>query len=257
MKLLEVKGADVQDFLHRLTAGAVRPVESGEGARGLLLTGQGRLRAQFDLLRVDEERFWLAVPDACAAPLLAELEAKHFAENLALRWREEEWSYEEGTVPAGEGVRFPLSHGVTGSLWPAPVPGYRGGLDAGPGALPARFHFDRIGSLVPWPGLDWDENTPALEAGCLPWIDRAKGCYPGQEVIEKSLNVGHPARVLNAFEGVSAAVDAGAKILFESGGEALVTSVAEWEGVTRILARVPWARRADALPGFRLLKTHW
>lgn len=254
MKLIEVKGPDAQDFLHRLTAGTVKNVGTGEGARGLLLTGQGRMRAQFDLLRIDAQRFWLAAPDACSATLFQELEAKHFSEDLVLRWREEEWGYEEGTVPSGSGGVFPLSHGVTGSLWPSPVSGYRGALDAGP--LPQRFHFDRIGALVPWPEFDWDENSMALEAGTLPWIDRAKGCYPGQEVIEKSLNVGHPPRVLNAFEG-TVAVERGAKLSFDGGGEALVTSVAEWEGVTRVLARVPWAQRAAHLPGFRLMKSHW
>ena len=88
----------------------------------------------------------------------------------------------------------------------------------------------------------------------LPFIDRFKGCYPGQEVVERSLNVGHPARVLIAIEGNSP-ITRGEKLPFEGGGEALVTSVAEANGIYRALVRVPWAKRGLAPLGFRALKS--
>lgn len=248
MKLLQVKGKDAADFLHRLTAGTVKGVKEGQGARGLLLTGQGKMRAQFDLLHVDENRYWLAVPDACADALYSELDAKLFTEDVKLFWRDEPWSFEPGALPgAGERV-FPLGHAVSGVIWPSSVPGFRGALDIS--ALPPEFHFERIGALVPWPGLDWDESHMALESGTLPWIDRDKGCYPGQEVVEKSLNLGHPPRVLQAYEG-SGALEAGARL-----GDGVVTSFAAHGGVTRALVRLPWAKRETEISGFRKLLSH-
>jgi folate-binding protein YgfZ len=189
------------------------------------------------------------VPDACAEALYTELEKMLFAEDVKLFWRDEPWSFEPGDLP-GSGERiFPLGHAVSGVIWPSAVPGFRGALDLS--SLPAEFHFERISALVPWPALDWEEAQMALEAGALPWIDRDKGCYPGQEVVEKSLNIGHPPRVLQAYEG-NESVIAGAKL-----AEATVTSVASKSGITRILARVAWNKRGEDLPGFRKIKSHW
>ena len=52
----------------------------------------------------------------------------------------------------------------------------------------------RILSGCPLYGKDWEKGDKALNWGFLSHIDRKKGCYPGQEAIEKSLNLGHPAK---------------------------------------------------------------
>ncbi len=96
---------------------------------------------------------------------------------------------------------------------------------------------------------DWDGQTPALEAGMLPWIDRHKGCYPGQEVVELSLNVGNPARALVVWEKEGAI--ATGKIALPEGGEALITSVASRGNHSVCLARVPWKKQEIPAAGFR------
>jgi folate-binding protein YgfZ len=139
--------------------------------------------------------------------------------------------------------------------WPAAVPGYALRFSAQAAPWPEAYDFDRIGASVPSPA-DWDSATPALEAGMLPWIDRAKGCYPGQEVVERSLNVGHPARVLVAVEG-RAPLAPKETVPLEGGGEGLVTSAAAKGGVTRAMLRLPWAKREAIPAGFRALKTEF
>ncbi len=245
MRVLRFSGD--RDFLHRVTAGPVKFLRNGQGAGGVLLTGQSRMIAQFDLLCADEKEFLLVSPESCFAALLEGLERLHFAEEISLQ----AGAYAGVRVVANSDPRDPI-FSFCEKKWPAPVPGYECFLSETPVPFPAAWNFDRIGAGVPWPPLDWDCATPALEAGVLPWIDRHKGCYPGQEVVELSLNVGHPARVLVAWEG-KAALSPGEKISLPEGGEGLVASSAEWEGNTRALVRVPWAKRGTPAAGFRIL----
>ncbi|MGZ3740101.1 MAG: hypothetical protein ACXVB9_12055, partial [Bdellovibrionota bacterium] len=132
-------------------------------------------------------------------------------------------------------------------VWPSPVPGFRFSAKA-PREVPPGWDFARIGALVPWPGKEWNEGAVnALEAGMLPVIDRHKGCYPGQEIVELSLNVGHPARVLVAVEGAEDAAWVGDSI----------TSSAQENGRRRMLVRLPWARKDFLAAGFSRLASHW
>jgi folate-binding Fe-S cluster repair protein YgfZ len=249
MQVWRVSGKDAEDFLHRVTAGRVKGLQPGEGAGGLLLTGQSRMIAFFDLLR-EENGFLLAVPEACANALAEGLEKLHFAEDLEIELA----PWKVNAVPGEEDKResvFPFR----GSRWPSAVPGYVLWLAESEEPWPASYDFDRIGASIP-SARDWDSSTPALEAGVLPWIDRGKGCYPGQEVVERSLNVGHPARVLVAIEGL-APLSPREMVPLEGGGEGLVTSSASREGVTRAMLRLPWAKREAMPAGFRALKTEF
>lgn len=247
MRILEVKGSDSGDFLHRITSGPVKPLGVGQGAGGLLLTGQSRMLASFDLIRREAATYWLVTPPECFETLLHGLEKLHFAEDLSL-----------APLPLFAGVRpAPLperptifAQGEGGQTWPAAVPGYETFIDAHDPPLPEGWEFDRIGAGLPSPA-DWDHNTPALEAAALPFIDRHKGCYPGQEVVERSLNVGHPARLLVAIEA-DRSFHPGEKLTLAGGGEGMVTTAASRDGVGRAMVRVPWAKRE--MPEFRLLK---
>jgi hypothetical protein len=184
---------------------------------------------------VEEKRFLLAAPAECAAALAEGLEALHFSENLHVSLTGERAS---AIAQAGSPRAEPFA--VSAALeWPSPVPGFS--FKSGGSPAPAGFEFARVGALIPWPLKEWGAGgvTPALEAGMLPWIDRDKGCYPGQEVVELSLNVGHPVRVLAAFEGRGEVEGA--------------TSVAEQNGTLRAIARLPWAKKDQVPPGFSRL----
>lgn len=245
MNSLLVKGKDAEDFLHRVTAGTVKGLAVGSGAPGALLNGQSRMIAQFDLLRMGEAEFLLAAPAGCAAALQARLEKMHFAEDLSM----EVTGVLSARAAAGNREKTFLVK--AGPAWSSPVAGYEHFLAASE-SLPPGWDFDRIGSRFPSP-KDWSQETPALEAGMLFAIDRFKGCYPGQEVVERSLNVGHPARELVAMEG-SSALEPGAKVALEGGGEGVVTSTALREGICRAFVRVPWAKRESVVAGFAILR---
>jgi len=246
MRVFKIEGKDAADFLHRVTAGPVRGLEVGTGTGNVLLNGQSRMIAQFDLLRTGPETYLAVSPPECFAALCLGLEALLFAEAVEMA----PVLIPVGVFPLGRfkarEKTFRLEGSFPSLVWPASVPGYAHMLGAGGPDLPETFAFDRIGAGVPWPGADWDETTPALEAGVLPWIDRHKGCYPGQEVVERSLNVGHPARVLMAIEGEK---------MPENLSPARLTSMAHQDGVVRAMLRAPWNQRENAPAGFRILHT--
>ncbi|MGE0614013.1 MAG: folate-binding protein YgfZ [Bacteriovoracia bacterium] len=58
----------------------------------------------------------------------------------------------------------------------------------------------RVENLAPWPSHELSPEVNPLEAGASDAIAQAKGCYPGQEVIERTLAIGSPARRLVQLE---------------------------------------------------------
>ena len=239
-QMIQVQGKDAQEFLHRVTAGIIKAGAIGSVKRGLLLTGQGKIMAQFDLLRMSADQFLLASPVSCHAKLYEALDSLLFSESLTLTKFDQVYGISTGasTDPShAEGV-FP------NIKWPLAVPGFWGTPQI---SVPDEWDFHRIGAFYPWPKLDWTENTMALEAGMLTWIDRNKGCYPGQEVVEKSINLGHPPRVLVAMEG-KARVQTGEVDLNDS--KVRITSIASRNGIYRAMVSMPWKLKDSVLPGF-------
>lgn len=253
MRILEIKGKDSAEFLQRLFASTAK-IEIGEGARGLFLQGNSRMIAQFDLLRLEKNLFWLASPSECYFFLKENLEKMHFSEEIEFFEGKEFGILKLETDFTKSEPKFSFRKEGEKVLWPSAVPGYL--CETRAVGITPEFHFDRIAALVPWPNLDWNQDNTALESGTLPWIDRYKGCYPGQEVVEKSLNVGHPPKILQAFEGdgILASAD---KLVFESGLEGIVTSVARHNNITRALVRVPWKAKDQIIQGWNKICSHW
>lgn len=251
MRIVEVKGKDSADFLHRVTAGTVKGLEPGQGRAGCLLTGRSLVVATFELLRLEDGHFCLVTPEACAQALADGLEALHFSESLEVKLTDLTAGIRVcGGASRKEDESFPVFRNGDELSWNSAVPGY--GFATGVAGEPGTWAYDRIANLVPSP-KDWTAATPALEAGLLPVIDRFKGCYPGQEVVELSLNVGHPARVLISV----ASGEPFKESINWNGAEAAVTSAAEKDGHYAALVRVPWKLKDIIPPGFTLLKSHW
>ena len=65
------------------------------------------------------------------------------------------------------------------------------------------WEYQRIKIILPKFQKEWDFDSMPLNVGFHTWIHRNKGCYPGQEVIERTFNVGHPPLVLVQITGIS------------------------------------------------------
>lgn len=71
----------------------------------------------------------------------------------------------------------------------------------------------RVHSLRPRVDFELTDATVPLEIGLAEGISPGKGCYPGQEVIEKIISLGQPARRLVLIEGDLPAPGRGTAIL--------------------------------------------
>jgi len=165
-----LKGPDAADFLHRITSADVHALSPGEGTRAAILSPTGRYEASFYL--------WREAPDAFALEtwggkewkdrLLATIDRYTFAEKMTL---------ESNLEP---------------SVGNAESPGWRSLVQLGS----APFTEARIASLLPFPGREITPERNPLEAGDSEAVADQKGCYPGQEVIEKIRALGAPAKRL-------------------------------------------------------------
>lgn len=216
-ELVRAEGEERVEFLHRLTANAVRGLEPGQGSRNLLLTAKGKVVQDFDL-RVTEDALLLSTAPGQGAALRDALDMYLFAEAVTLEVESEQHAPLEltgpqapqvieralGTAPKleqhqSEQLQFGDREVCVTALPVAGALGFR--LDAGAdgaaqlwqalvaaGATPGgRVALDclRIEAGAAEFGYDIDENIYPQEARLEAAFHLEKGCYIGQEVVAK------------------------------------------------------------------------
>ncbi|MCO5144505.1 MAG: hypothetical protein M9962_15620 [Oligoflexia bacterium] len=228
---IEIKGKDSFDYLAKVLASNVRKLEELQAEKGLYLDGSSKILGQFDLIKKSNEHFFLLTFSDTLPFLKEELEKFIFAENIELIERQERYTLLKSQKETNKRVvefkkEIPY-------LWPSWIVGYD--FCANSSQPDEGWEYARVSSLVPWPNHEWKaRETFALDAGFYSWIDRNKGCYPGQEVIEKSLNLGHPGKCLFLVEGSTG------KPEFVEKKDLEICSVAESKGKIRAIVRCRW-----------------
>ena len=215
-QLLSIEGRDSQDFLHRVSTAWAKKMQPGEATKSLLLSGTAKVIAPFFLLCVRADHFYLLVEQGLGDALFDGLEALHFAEEFTLKkingvearlCKKNSPGTEEKYHESDE-LFFPFfgASDVNALSVIIPFPAQNIFLVLGREQVgfslvsEEEFLRARVENLLPARGREYTEESGALDVGFLPWIHRGKGCYPGQEVVERSLNVGHPARALVQIE---------------------------------------------------------
>ena len=110
----------------------------------------------------------------------------------------------------------------------------------------------RVERGVPWAGVDMDESTLLMETGCDAAISFTKGCYLGQEVVERVAARGHVNRHLTGLllDGPRLPA-AGAPLLAEGREVGYVTSAVHSQALDRPIA-LAMVQRKHAAPGERM-----
>lgn len=184
-EVLEVSGPDAGDFLHRLSSADVKKVFRNQAILAAFLTGKGTLIG-FSYLYRSAESFYLITGPSQAERLSTHLEQFHFQENLVIQRKinlaviltdneedpEKSMSWQDVFNPNWKWVlrdrektpqeEFPFN----------------------------RFHALRIEWGMPYWGWEVFEGDLVLEAGLEKAVARNKGCYPGQEVVERIFTYG-------------------------------------------------------------------
>lgn len=110
----------------------------------------------------------------------------------------------------------------------------------------------RVESGVPWAGIDMDDGTLIMETGRETAISFSKGCYLGQEVVERVAARGHVNRQLVGvtFDGDAPPLP-GARLLADGNEVGYVTSAVRSEALARPIG-LAMVHRKHAAPGARM-----
>jgi folate-binding protein YgfZ len=231
---VRVHGLDAADYLHRRLSQSVSQLQAGQVVHACLLNGDGRMISDLCLLAVAPGDYLMLAEPAVRATLAAQLERYVIREQLAVEDVSESAQTVLLAGPRSAAILAAVTGIVPdcmqeGSVASATVNGVEvrlacirtlgmpgtvvlcDPLDSASIHAALRHAVEQAGGAVcgddsrkalrveagePQFSVDMDATTIPLEAGLEHTIDFDKGCFPGQEVVARIRNLGHPARVL-------------------------------------------------------------
>ena len=284
---VKLTGEDRSDFLQGMLSNDVKALRPGDGCPATLLTEQGRIVADLRVYaeeaailldldaRIKEktvaalDRFIIAddveiedlsthqVTIAVQGPAAAQVLAAAGLSSLP----EQELQHRDETL-ADVRVRVIRSDQTGKGGYEFHVPGDRvsvvwQALTQRDGLLPVghtALNILRVEAGIPWYGLDMDEDRIVLEVGLDRAISFNKGCYLGQEVVERASARGRMNRQLSGFllQNEAAALPTrGDRLVKDDKEVGWLTSVATSPTLGRPIA-LGYVRREHGEPGSRL-----
>lgn len=270
--VLEVTGPDAATFLHGQTTADVEGMGVGAGAEALLLTPKGKLVAVGYLLRPGPQRFLYLIDARVWDAAVGRLVQFHLRVDCDIAGDDElgVWSVagpsSDAVVAAALGtavvpppealsvvdvpglgedaVAVRARDGAFGGIHLAGVaaaPDLPGAVAVGAAALDAR----RVEVGVPLFGVDYDEATIPHDAGLVPRaVALDKGCYVGQELVERIWSRGHANRAPRSVRFGS-----------DAGVPAPGATVVAGDKEVGHLTTTAWCPAWDASGGLGLLRT--
>jgi folate-binding protein YgfZ len=222
--LTEVRGPDGARWLNDLVTASTEGLGQ-DAVRSLLLSPTGRIRADFHLLRSIADETFLLLQGPGQPKAVATLLAPYVL------------SSEVELEPADPPNLFITPR--AGPRWTVAADRPRDAVAVDGKA----FEAWRIRHGVARFPVDLDADSLPAEAGldAEPVIDRAKGCYLGQESVARVRNLGHPARVVLAVRAETS-LRPGQAVLCRGEPAGVVTSVAP-DGGSAAMVRIRWDAR--------------
>ena len=281
-------GEDRIDFLQGMLSNDVKALRPGDGCPATLLTEQGRIVADLRVYaeesvilldldaRIKEktiealDRFIIAddveIEDLSAHQVTIAIQGPAAAEVLTAAGLsslpEQELQHQDETL-ADVQVRVIRSDQTGKGGYEFHVPGNQApvvwqALAQFDGLLPVghtALNMLRVEAGIPWYGLDMDEDRIVLEVGLDRAISFNKGCYLGQEVVERASARGRMNRLLIGFllqnEGQDVLPTRGDRLLKDDKEVGWLTSVTTSPTLGRPIA-LGYVRREHGEPGTRL-----
>lgn len=203
---IAITGADRARWLHAMVSNHIQGMQTGQSCYCFLLDAQGHIQADAYVI-AEESRLLLNCEGFVTTKLMALLDRYIFMDQVEL-----------ADVSAGSKTLAAVGPGAELSWIDAPPAG------AKPMSWDAYTHW-RIEQGIPRFGEDIGENTLAQETGQLRAVHFSKGCYLGQEIVERVRSRGKINRHLAGFEGKG--LVPGAKVMADGTEAGWVTSVSE------------------------------
>lgn len=236
---IAISGADAPGFLHRMLSNEVQKLPVGEGRYNGLLDRKAMTLSLFYLLRLGEQDFLAITPPQLKEKTASLLTKMKFIEKVAIRDVSEERGLIQVIGPQAEAVL--KSQRLEGdlSIWledlfEVPIVSLSGPKDLIEkyaqelsSKLPIlnenTVRLLKMRAAFPTYGVDLDESHILLEAGVPYAYQRQKGCYPGQEVVERILAYGKgrtSKRLCSLRVEGEVSLEKGSEILAPDGGKA-------------------------------------
>lgn len=234
--VIALEGPDATAFAQAQFANDVVALAPGYWQWNAWLTPKGRVIALFALLKLEQDRLLLLLPDTDAGGLASQLQRFVFRRKLKIAARNELQASGAFQQPdAARDARIGVSDDWIEIDYGDGDEGRSLRIAAG------RESPDRIDQLTRWKASDLLHGLPRLPYGQREqWtpqqlsLDRLqafsvkKGCYPGQEIVARTHFLGKAKRGLALFEA-SAAVAPGTEIGAAAGSVGSVVSASDGE----------------------------
>lgn len=278
-RLLRLTGTDRATFLQGMLSNDVASLRDGQGVYAAFLTQQGRVVADVRVYVVPDE-MWLDTPTQCVASLRMGLERYLIADDVEFV-DDERWAplislegpgaaetvdsvlgdtagqlepFTHRAVPVDGGTVRVVAVNHTGEsgflLFGSPdLAGRLWERCHGAGAVPVgldALEILRVEAGMPWYGRDMDESMLVSEVGIEAAISSRKGCYLGQEVVERVAARGQVQRRLVGMLCEGRVVPAPQAKLTDNGKEIGWVTSAVWSPACEAVVALGYTRR-----------THW
>jgi len=283
--LLRVTGGDRISFLQGMVSNDVVGLHPGCGTYAAVLTQQAKIVSDVRVYVLDEE-IWLDMPVTRVAAVRESLERYIVADDVelahdadcqplivvegpeSLRVMGAVFEKVLDELPAlahrelrigGASVRcIAVSHTGEAGYMMVGAPQHAAALwerCAAIGTVPVgmdALQVLRIESGIPWYGADMDDATLIGEVGLSTAISYTKGCYLGQEVVERVAARGQVQRKLVGIVCDGQAVPPRAAKLCRDGKEVGWVTSATWSPACQAVIALGYARRECWEPGYEV-----
>ena len=273
MVWVSVFSRNAKDYLHRMTTVNLKTIAVGQGQTGFFLNAQGKILAHFNLWFLSQDHFGLELDAGkekhWEKKLLDTIEQFKFAEKIEAAAQSDQlcaWLLFETSSATPAELAAPLAglqpletrfletpsseirvcryatsrpEQVLVAVWGTETSLIQWLKTHYPTAQPLDpkdWERERIRALAPKADAEITEKVIPLELGLFALLSEKKGCYPGQEVIERTISIGSPARRLALFSGHGVLPTPGSEIGSSPEGKreeiGVITSVTPLSGST-------------------------
>jgi aminomethyltransferase len=251
-------GDDRVRWLHGMVTNDVKGLAAGQGCYCFVLDAQGHIKADANIY-AESERLILDCAPEFTESLATLLDRFIIMDQVEMSVITGEMGTLAVEGPKSEEVlahvdttgliRYAVPRGTW--LWgpPARLAEARVQLEAA-GATPAgeaAYEAMRIEAGILRAGVDTDDSTIANETGCLRALHFNKGCYIGQEIVERVRSRGQVKRIFTGFVA-DTEIAAGSRIQVGNEDVGRITSAAFSPGLNCWVA-LGYVRREHSEPG--------
>lgn len=247
--VVTVTGADAKSYLHSQLSQDVASMAPGDVRPSFLLEPNGRIVALLRVAAATHDRFVLDSDPGTGEAIVARLQRFKIRVSADIESQRQRWRAVRA-LAQGEAARIdvalPAWRGdgtavdVFGSSVPLPSWVEPGNVE--------RLEFERIRAAWPSYGREMNEESIPAETGVVDLaVSFTKGCYPGQELVERMDSRGTiaPRVVVAIRRDAGAAV--GDDVVVDGEVVGMLTSVATHDGETVALAKVKRATPRERL----------